>query len=89
LNKYIVIVEAGCGGCAELKRKNPNLNYLDVTNSRDGAKLANALGVKYVPAIIRVDAQGKICLVDDNMKEIKCVRERANSFPSLSRFLRS
>ncbi len=86
--KYVIIVEEGCTGCAELKKSMPHLDYLDVAKSRDGSKLADALGVEYVPAVISVDGQGKICVLDDNMKVIKCVRKRASQFPSLTRVLR-
>jgi len=86
--KLVVVVEEGCKGCEELKREMPDLPYLDVAKSKNGAQLADALGVEYVPAVISVDDHGKICVLDENMKIIKCVRKRADAFPSLRRVLR-
>lgn len=86
--KYVVVVEEGCAGCEELKKSMPNLDYLDVAKSQDGSKLADALGVEYVPSVISVDDHGRICLVDENMKVIKCISKRANNFPSLMRTLK-
>lgn len=70
----MVITHRDCPGCRELKRRLPNLKYVDVTERIDIAKLADALKVKAVPQIVQVDRKaGKICLLNDDLKTVKCI----------------
>ncbi len=78
-DKIIVLVAEGCPACAELKKEvgnNKRFELRDVTKDEAAMRLAEKLGVKGVPTFLHNDKKsGEICLLDDNGKVEKCVKD--------------
>lgn len=72
--EIMVLVQSGCGGCEALRKSHPEIKYLDVDKSRKGKRIADRLGVEYVPAVVQVDRKtGDICVLDEDLNVVKCI----------------
>jgi len=70
-----VLASKSCPACAELKRKMPALKFLDLDANPEANRLADQLGIAYIPAVILVDSEaGTVCLVDRSLKPLKCAK---------------
>ena len=79
-DKIVVLVAEGCPACAELKEQIGNdekYELLDVTTNDEALTLARKLGVKGVPTFLYSNRKsGEICLLDDNGKVKKCIKDK-------------
>lgn len=78
-DKIIVLVAEGCPACAELKGKIGNdkrFELRDVTTNPEARQLAKKLGVTGVPSFLYPNKSGGICVLDDNGKAEKCIKNK-------------
>ena len=73
VKQIYLITQEGCGGCAEAKRKYPHLPVLGIGVDARATRIADCLGLEYVPALVEVDGS-KVCLLDDSLRKTKCVQ---------------
>ena len=76
--KIVVLVAEGCPACAELKVEIGNdkrFELMDVTSNPQAKRLAKELGITAVPTFLSPNKRGEMCLLDDNGKAGKCIKE--------------
>lgn len=76
--KVRVLVAEGCPVCTDLKKKivgDKRFEVLDVTSNPDALRLAHELGVKAVPTFLYPNKTGGICVLNDDGKVGKCIKE--------------
>lgn len=59
------------------------VTFMDVEDSEEARKLVEKLGIKQVPAIVGV-AEGKICVLNKDLKPEKCITSSEPPQPSES-----
>lgn len=73
-NKEIVVItQKGCQACEEMRRKVHNVRYMDLADSSEAVRIADKLGITAIPTVLQRDKKtGKVCVLDNNLKPIKC-----------------
>ena len=76
--KIIVLVHEKCPHCETIKRKLGNddrFKIMDVSKESSAKDLALRLGIKAVPFFLYANEQGNVCILNEDGKVGKCVKE--------------
>jgi len=71
--EIVVITQKGCQACEEMRQKVHNVRYMDLADSDEAVRIADKLGITAIPTVLQRDKKtGKVCVLDNNLKPIKC-----------------